>query len=144
MSREDVELVRGIYERWAQGDYSGAYREVFDPQVVFARIMPEVPGGAGGAGEWRGIEEMWRAGLDWLRHWEDVRDEGEEFIDFGDRVLVLSRMTARGRQSGVPVETELASIFTLRDGRIVRWELYWDRAVRTTGLEPTASNDLGL
>lgn len=140
MARQHVELVAGIYAHWARGDYSGTDLEVFGPQIVFVRIMPEVPAGPGGAGEWRGLEETSQAILDWLHHWEDVRDEAEEFIDLGDRVVALSRMTARGGQSGVPVETALASIVTLRDGRIVRWELFWDRAtaMRAAGLEPRA------
>ena len=55
-----------------------------------------------------------------------------------DRVLVLDRQTARGRSSSVTVEHELGWLFTLRDGRIVRFAGYWDRAqaMRAAGLEP--------
>jgi len=41
---------------------------------------------------------------------------------------VLSRHTARGKQSGVPIEHENGDLFTLRDGKIVRYEAYWNRA----------------
>ena len=44
-------------------------------------------------------------------------------------MLVLSRQTARGKQSGVPIEHELGDLFTLRDGKIVRFDSYWSRAV---------------
>jgi ketosteroid isomerase-like protein len=43
-------------------------------------------------------------------------------------VLVLSRHTARGAQSGVPIEHEIRDLFTPRDGKIVRFDSYWDRA----------------
>ena len=126
MSGDNVELRRGLYERWARRDYS--VREAFDPEVVFEHIMSEVPAGPGGAGVWHGVDEMWRAVVDWLRHWEELRVEPEAFIDLGDRVLVTTRQIARGRLSGAPVEAEVADLFALHDGRIVRWEIYWDRA----------------
>jgi ketosteroid isomerase-like protein len=58
-------------------------------------------------------------------------------IDLGDRVLVLESHIARARTSGVEVRHELAHMLTLRDGKIVRWEAYWDRAeaMRVAGLE---------
>ena len=59
---------------------------------------------------------------EYLRPMADLRIEAERFIDLGgDRVLVLSRHTARGKQSGVPIEHELGDLFTLRDGKIVRY-----------------------
>jgi hypothetical protein len=71
---------------------------------------------------------MWAAIWDWLRSWEAVHAEVDCFADRGDRVLVLTRQTGRGRRSDVPLDKELADFFTVRDGRIVRWESYWDRA----------------
>ena len=138
MSREDIELLRSLYSRFAEGyAVSDAY-EVFDPQIVFRRIMSEVPPGPGGPGSWVGIEETVQALWDWIRQWDDIHHAAEEFIDLGDRVLVLTRQTARGKLSGVPVEAELADLMTVRDGKIARWEIYWDRAEarQAAGLEP--------
>ena len=75
--------------------------------------------------------------LEYLRAFSDLRIEAERIIDLsGDRVLVLSRQTARGKQSGVPIEHEFGDVFTLRDGRVVRLESYWNRAdaIRAAGL----------
>jgi ketosteroid isomerase-like protein len=135
MSREDVEFLRGVYEPWSRGDFATA--DVFDPGIEFARIPPEGERGVDVAGEWRGRDEMWRALKDWLSQFSEVRFEAEEFIDLGDRVLVLSRQSGTGKASGVPVEKEQADLITLRDGKIVRWEAYWDRAdaKRAAGLD---------
>jgi ketosteroid isomerase-like protein len=48
----------------------------------------------------------------------------------------MSRQRGRGASSGVAAELELANIFTLRDGEIVRLELYRDRgeALEAAGL----------
>ncbi len=65
----------------------------------------------------------------WLEGFEGLHVNVEEFIDVGaDRVLTWNRYTGRGRESGVPADWHLAIIFTLRDGRIVRGEEYFDRA----------------
>ena len=44
----------------------------------------------------------------------------EEFIDAGDRVLVTAHHRGRGRGSGIEVDTRLYSVYTLRDGKVVR------------------------
>ncbi len=80
-------------------------------------------------GRWVGLDEFWKAVREYLQPLSDLRIEAERIIDLsGDRVLVLSRQTVRGKQSGVPMETELADLFTLRDGKIVRYDSYWNRA----------------
>jgi ketosteroid isomerase-like protein len=80
---------------------------------------------------------MWAAIVEWLGAWEKVRVEAERIVDLGDKVLVLSRQSGRGKRSGVPVNIKSSDIFTVRGGRIVRWELYVDRAegLRAAGLE---------
>lgn len=110
------------------------HRHVFDPQVEFARVASGAPGTAG---EWRGLEEMWAAWVDWPRSWDAVRFEAERFIELGDRVLVLSRHFGRGKRSGASMDRESGDIFTLREGKIVRWECYRDgeEAVRAAGLD---------
>jgi ketosteroid isomerase-like protein len=61
--------------------------------------------------------------------WEKFRIEAEEFIDAGDRVVVVGRLVAKGRGSGVEAESPTAQVFTVREGRVVRWEFgYADRA----------------
>jgi ketosteroid isomerase-like protein len=54
----------------------------------------------------------------------------EEFIDAGDdRVFVFSREGGRGRGSGAEVETHpTAHLWTLRDGKAIRMQSYWERA----------------
>ena len=100
---------------------------LFDPDVEYSRIGAETPDMEG---RWLGLDELWTAMLEYLRAFSDLRIEAERFIDLGgDRVLVLSRHTARGKQSGVPIEGEIGDLFTLRDGKIVRYYSYWNRAV---------------
>jgi ketosteroid isomerase-like protein len=62
----------------------------------------------------------------------------EELIDSGDKVFAWIRFSGKGTTSGVPVEMELAQIWTFRGGKVVRVEEYFDR---TEALEAVALLD---
>jgi ketosteroid isomerase-like protein len=131
LSGQNIALLRELYGAWGRGDFATGY--AFDPEVEFVRI-----GAADLDGAWRGIDGMWSAVVEWLRSWQLIRLEAEEFVECGDRVLVLTRQSGRGKHSGVLLDRELGDLFTFRNGKIVRLESYWNRdeAVRAAGLEP--------
>ncbi len=123
MSQENVEILRRLYAQWARGDLSADY---FDPDVEYSRIGAETPDMEG---RWLGRDALSAAMRDYLRAFSDLRIEAERIIDLSeDRVLVLSRHRARGKQSGVPIEHENGDLFRLRDRKIVRYDAYWNRA----------------
>jgi ketosteroid isomerase-like protein len=80
----------------------------------------------------RELWSLWRTDVDdfWVESHE-VRDLG------GERVLHLGRIQFRGRASGIIVESQLALVVTLRDGKIVRSEDYLSHkeALEAVGLE---------
>jgi ketosteroid isomerase-like protein len=123
MSEENVEVVREMYERREGGDMRVG--EFVDPEIEFVRIGSELPDFAG---EWHGTAGLRQATAEYLNVWDDYRFEVERVIDLGDRVLVLERHTARGKRSGASISQQVGTLFTLRDGLIVRWEYYWERA----------------
>jgi ketosteroid isomerase-like protein len=123
MPGDNLEIVRKMYERREAGDmYVG---EFVDPELVFIRVGSEAPDFTG---EWHGLDGLKKATADYLNVWEDYSFEVEQMIDLGDRVLVLETQTARGRRSGAVISQEVGALLTLRDGLIVRWEYYWERA----------------
>jgi ketosteroid isomerase-like protein len=123
MPEENLEIVREMYARRERGDmYVG---EFVDPELVFIRIGAEAPDFAG---EWHGMEGFKKATADYLNVWEDYSFEVERMVDLGERVLVLETQTARGRRSGAVISQDVGALLTLRDGLIVRWEYYWERA----------------
>jgi ketosteroid isomerase-like protein len=61
--------------------------------------------------------------------WDTFQIEPEEFIDAGDNVFVASRMSGRGRGSGVEAEMRAFAIWTLREGKVSQVAAgYRDRA----------------
>jgi ketosteroid isomerase-like protein len=61
---------------------------------------------------------------DWAEAWEDWRVEPEEYIDAGDRVVVLARLAARGKESGLQLVRRDGMVWTVRNGKAVRLDYY--------------------
>jgi ketosteroid isomerase-like protein len=78
MSEENVETVRAIFDRTAQGDFSRWLDDVTDDFVFVT--SPDLPD----AGTYRG-----EAAKEWVRAWVESfvghTIEGSDFIDAGDR-----------------------------------------------------------
>jgi ketosteroid isomerase-like protein len=70
-----------------------------------------------------GKEGMRRLIADKDEVWAEFRTEPDQIVDRGDRVVVVGRCFAKGKESGIEVEQPTAHVVTVRDGRIVRWEM---------------------
>ena len=83
-----------------------------------------------------GLEGFREAWLDWLEPWATYRSTIEQLIDAGDRVVNLVR--DHGRREGMDEEVELigAAIWTVREGKLARYDGYADRseALEAAGL----------
>jgi ketosteroid isomerase-like protein len=117
-----LEKLHALYEEWATGEM--ARGDIFDPEVESHSfgVFPEGDISA------RGLEEVWSQMSEWLRTWQrPLRIAADEFIESGDRILVLMRWQGVGKGSGAEVEGEGAHLWTFRDGRAVRFDVYRDR-----------------
>ena len=130
MSQENVEIVRRAvaYELYGVGDRAEA-EAIFDPDVV---INPSEEGPSHGLDAIRDNIEHWKDA------WQELEVTTEEFIDAGDRVLVMVHHRGRGRGSGIEVDTRFYLVYSLRNGKVVRSDEYVDRAdaLKAAGLLP--------
>jgi ketosteroid isomerase-like protein len=126
MSEENVEIVRMLYAAFAQGDF-WAHPEVYDPDVRGGRVMGSDTEGAGLSGEWHGVQELAKGARQWMEAWEDLRVQAEEYLDAGEKVVVLTRQIGRARASGIPLNREMADVYELRDGKVTAVHFYWSR-----------------
>jgi ketosteroid isomerase-like protein len=115
MSPDNVEIVRSIYAAW-ECDGVPTPSELLDPEIEYVN-----PAGAVEPGTRRGLEAFHRAVQKVLEGWETWQMEPEAFESAGDQVAVVVRYRARGRESGVEVEGRESALWTLRDGRVVRY-----------------------
>jgi ketosteroid isomerase-like protein len=134
MSQENVALVLAL-QRAPDEDFVRLLRddELWDELARAAApfvhaycesARPGVPGAKIYIGL-NGFREMW---LDWLAPWAKYRTGVEEAIDCGDRVLLLQR--SAGLLEGSTQEVKLAPgvVWTVRGGKIARFDVYADRA----------------
>ncbi len=108
---------------FVEGDYERLV-ELFDSQIEYdvSRTSPE-------SRVAHGHEELAEVIEQWLATWEDHRLELVELIDAGDeRVLGLMREHGKMKGSDTWVEHQVGVLFTVRDGRITRYEEYPDKA----------------
>ena len=123
MPQENVELARAQYERWNAGELE-AWVEAFDPE---AEYLSSVTAALDGRGEYVGHEGIRRFISEYLEGWEYFRLEPAEYLDAGTRVVVVMRVTARGRGSGVRVERDLAHVWTFRGSTAIRHQSFASR-----------------
>jgi uncharacterized protein len=133
MSQENVEIVRRIYGAAARRDTESVL-ELYDPDVEW-----EMPGPAGrmiGEGVYRGHEGLRRWFREWYEAWETVEEEIVELIDAGEQVISVVTARGRGRASGVEIDWQYASVWTIRDGKIARVVVLpsRDKALEAAGL----------
>ena len=134
MSRENVEVVRRVYEAAARGD-SRDVLALYDPTVeVDSRRVPltQMIGGNILSGH-EGLRVFFRERAEAL---DAAEDNCEELIDAGDEVVSVVTVRGRGRTSGIGVETQMAGVWTIRDGRVARvvWFPSRQEALEAVGL----------
>jgi len=126
MSGENVEVVREAWDAYARGDYD-RIAGFHDPHIVVVTLED---------GALYGNDAVLANYQRWDEAWEGAKTTLEEVIGHGDRVFVAARFHARGRASGVEVETRLYEVYTVRDGKVLRIDEYAtrDEAIEAAGL----------
>jgi ketosteroid isomerase-like protein len=100
MSKENVEIVKRIFEGWSEGDFRPG-REAFSDDVVFVADDPVL-----GRTPCHGLSEVTAYTREYLSSWSHVRHVAQEIIDCGDRVFVAERHIGVGKHSGVKSEEQ--------------------------------------
>ena len=117
----NLDLVRSIYADWERGDFSSV--QWADPEIEYVIVDGPAPG------KWTGPPGLRDRTRSWASAWDHFRVEVDEYRELDDgRVLVLTRGSGRGRSSGLEVAAKSADVFHLRDGRVTRFLVYYDRA----------------
>lgn len=124
MSQENVETIRRLVDAYNEGGLaSEATLDFFAEDAVFEE-PPEQPGPTVAEGRVAVAETFGR----FDEVWEEHRSDPEEIrpID-SERVLLLTVDYFRGRD-GLELTQPSGVVFTLRDGRVVRMQAFWERA----------------
>jgi ketosteroid isomerase-like protein len=137
MSEANVEIVRKIHEAWRRRGGRETARELMAPDIEWVNPKEAVE-----PGRRHGLDAF-DAALDSITETFDrVEVVPDEFFEVGDQVVVLGTMRTRGRGSGVVQENRQGYVWTLRDGKAVRFQWFNEphEALEAAGLDPWLAN----
>jgi ketosteroid isomerase-like protein len=131
LAGDKVEIVRRGYDALNRGDVESALEHI-DAGIVWRTYLVPGPGGGTYRGH-DGVRELWS---DVRNIFRDYRNDPEELIDAGEKVVAFICIRGHGRRSGVEVEARIAHVFTFRGDAIARVESFEDReeALRAAGV----------
>jgi ketosteroid isomerase-like protein len=127
MSEENMALMAWLIDAFNSRDIEGFTSRCHPDLEWVPALITRAEGGP--ESTYRGIEGFRR----WIAETDEVMAEfqvqPEVYRDVGDdRVLLLGTIVGKGRQSGADVHAELGQVFTFRDGQLVSYRGYLDRA----------------
>lgn len=121
-----LEIVQQAYVAFGRGDIPGLMEFVasdIDWECVVPASLPY-------AGR-RGNREQVAAFFAAIPQADDIRVfEPREFIAAGEHVTVLGWEEAVALDSGKPYGTEWVHVFTVKEGKVVRWRGFYNSAAR--------------
>ena len=131
MTAANIELVSSLYPAWERGDWRST--DWAHPEIEFIIVDGPAPG------SWRGVAGMAEAYRGILSAWEGYRTAATEHRVVDEQtILSLITITGRGKASGLELQAEGANLFQIRDGKVTRLAIYWnrERALADLGLPP--------
>jgi ketosteroid isomerase-like protein len=114
--------IRRAYAAFASGDIEAAMKS-FAPDIEMVNPDYAMEGGVR-----TGLDSM-REGLQNL--YDQFAYESLEILEIEEGpagVLVVARLRASGRASGVPIDETFTHVFTLREGRVATYRWFRTRA----------------
>jgi ketosteroid isomerase-like protein len=123
MVSANVELLRSICAPWGLGDFSSA--EWVDPEIEFVIADGPAPG------SWTGLAGLVEGFHEVLGAYDNYHTVADEFRELDDeRVLKFHHYSGRGKTSGMEIgemAAKGADVFHVRDGKVTRLVIYFDR-----------------
>ena len=131
MSRENVEVVRAVFDALASGDTEGAAKHVHPQARVHPGIAPVEQGRDNIHGR-QGVKQF----FDSLLVWKSRRVEFKEVIDARDRLVIVESWHFRGSED-IDLDFDVVDVYRFRGGLIFEVDGYVDReeALEAVGLQ---------
>jgi ketosteroid isomerase-like protein len=116
-----LEIIRTLYGALTDGDVS-TVRPLLDPAIEWTEAE-----GFPLAGTFHGPDAVIKGVLMRLAgEWDGFETAAEEFVDGGGTIVVLGRYSGTYKETGKSFTAPFAHVWTVRDGRAVRYVQYTD------------------
>lgn len=131
MSRENVQIIQSVYDAFACGDIQAVFN-TFDPNMEIHQSQ-EIPWG----GRYKGLSEI-QTFFSKLRAAIESRVD-LEFVDAGNCVVAVGYSKGKVRATNQEFNVRAVHVWTLKDGKAIRWEAYIDNPAMLSALQSTCS-----
>ena len=128
MSQQNVDFVRNLFAGADEMDKDALLAILPEavPQAFTDDCVWEEDPGRADRQVWHGHDGIVASFTRWLDQWKDYSFEVSGFEDHGDRVLAVVTEHGRGESSGADVSATNHLVLTFRDGRIARYQEFYD------------------
>ena len=116
MAEANGEALQRGYQALNRGDLSGVLK-LLDPEIEWHEPEPSPDAGAH-----TGRDSFERFFRSWIDSFDGFRVEPEQVLERDDKLIAVVHQSGRGRASGVEVDARLAHVWTVKNGRAIRWE----------------------
>ncbi|MBF5046412.1 nuclear transport factor 2 family protein [Aggregicoccus sp. 17bor-14] len=125
----NLQLIQEAYAAYARGDVAAVF-SLLHPDVEIHQT-PLLPWGGDHRGHAGARTFFQRLG----EHTQAV-PQPEQYLAAGDDVVAVGRLRGRARASGRPIDLAIVHVWTVREGRIVRFTAYIDTPAMLQALAP--------
>lgn len=123
--RENTELVQQAYQHFKNGDIQSVLG-LLSEDVEWTLFEIE---GVPFSGTRRGPERVGEFFSEVFDTEEVLHFEPRELVAQGDKVVALGNYAWRVKSTGLEYETDFVHVFTVRDGKVTRYQEFMDTAV---------------
>ena len=134
---ENARRVKGFYCAMSGGDWSAA-RSFLDADIQW--VEPNVPG-LWFSGTHYGSDAVFKKIIDVVYDkFENFHVRMKRVFAVGDHVVALGSFHGRGKTTGLKLDARVAHVWTLRDGKAIRFQAFhdtleWQVALGTTSVQ---------
>jgi ketosteroid isomerase-like protein len=136
VSAENVELVRRLYAATEGAGRTDLLemlpemiRQLCDPEVEMVETPERVD-----ARTYRGHDGVLECWTRWLDQWDEYSFELERLEDHGEQVFAVAHERGSGRVSGAPADALLHQVWTIHDGKLLRYQEFYDESAARQAL----------
>ena len=123
MATSNIEVVQAVIDAQNRGDPKSVYR-LYDPAIEW-----HDRGGWDAGTVHRGVDGVRAQWRDFSDIWTEAEYAIDGAIDTGRTLLTMTRMRGRASESGAVLERRVPTLWTIRDGLIVKVCVYNDLAL---------------
>jgi ketosteroid isomerase-like protein len=136
MAEENVDILLRVSKAANEArtpEERASFLSILDPEIEWVSTagIPDT------RGSFHGIDAARQYYASWASAWEEWHWEIEEARASGDLVVTRTRVTGRGRGSGLPIDMRIGQMWRFRDGKVIRYEdaASWEEALKVAGLD---------